>query len=461
MRPRLWLTAFMLVAVGMACALPSTPPTPDTQALATGVSATLTAIAPGAKSQDQPAPTEAAPPPTAPAPTAIPTLEEPFGPPPALRVVYTDSGNVWLIDGDSPAVQLTSSGQAYQVLISSDGERIVYLRQPPNQAVPSEIRVVHSDGSADTGLISPQQWDALYPLGDFDHNNVSQIAFIPGTHRLLMNTRAFGNFPGLFKYNDLLQLNVDTGELDTIFAPDAGGDFTLSPDGTHAVIVQPQSVSLAAVDGSDLHSNVITYTAVTTYSEYQYYAQPVWRPDSSDFGIAIPSDDPLAARTSGTIWSVSSPDGAATQLGQIGGDFFFIQSGAAPSLSPNLDWVGFLRPGASSSSPPNLIMAHPDGSALATYDQGQVRWEGWSPNAVRFAYGSGGPFQLHIGVPEAPALQMGEGTDLKWLNDDQFFYLEGATGNWTLARFEGGPVPKTLATPGGDIVSYDFAAPGP
>ncbi len=336
MRLRLWLTVGMLVAVGLACALPSATPTANTQALATGVSATLTALAPGPKTPDQETPAQPLTEPTEAAPTATPTPAEPFGPPSALVVVYTDSGNAWLIDGDSAAVQLTNSGQAYKVLISSDGERVVYLQRPPNQSVPSEVRVVHSDGSNDAVLLTPQQWDGLYPLQDFEHNDVSQMAFIPGTHRLLMNTRATANGPGLFKYNDLLQLNVDSGQLTTVFAPGAGGDFTLSPDGTRVAIVQPESISLSAVDGTELHSNVIGYQAVTTYSEYQYYAQPIWRPDSSGFGVALPSADPLAPRTSGTMWSVSVPDGTATQLGQISGDFFFIQSGAGPSLSPNL-----------------------------------------------------------------------------------------------------------------------------
>jgi hypothetical protein len=459
MRSRLWLTAGLLFLAGVACALPNATPTANTQVLATGVAATLTSIAPA-----QNAPTEA---PSAEAPTAVPeatatpapTPEEPFGPSAELRVVYTDAGNVWLISGETPAVQLTSSGQAYRVLISSDGERIVYLQRPPNQSLPSDVRVVHADGTHDASLMSPEQWDSLYPLQGFDHNDVSQIAFIPGTHRLLMNTKAVANAPGLFKYNDVLELNTDTGELTTVFEPGVGGGFSISPDGSHMALVQPEAVSLAAVDGSDLHANVITYPAVTTYSEYQYYAQPIWRPDSTGFGVAIPSPDPLAARTSGTIWSVSSPDGTATQLGQIGGDFFFIQTGAAPSLSPDQEWVAFLRPGAASSSPPNLVMAHPDGSALGNYDQGQIRWEGWSPNAVRFAYGSGGPFEVYIGVPEAPRLQIGQGTDLRWLNDDQFLYLQGSTGNWQLARFEGGPVPAILASPAGDFVSYDFAGP--
>jgi Tol biopolymer transport system component len=457
MNSKIWFAPIVLLVASLACALPSATSTPEAQshALATGVAATLTALAPA-----QPTPTQPPSEPTQAAATATePAPQPPLGPSPVLRIVYTDAGNVWLVDGDAAPVQLTSSGNSYKVLISSDGERIVYLRRPANQNVPSEVRVINRDGTGDRALMTPQQWDGLYPLQNFDHNDVSQIAFIPGTHRLMMNTRAFGNFPGNFKYNDGLQLDVDTGQLDTIFAPDAGGDFTISPDGTHVVIVQPKSISLAKVDGTDLHSNVIAYDPVTTYSEYQYYAQPIWRTNSTGFGVAIPSADPLGSNPSGTIWSVSASDGSATQLGQIPGDFFFIQAGSAPSLSPTQDWVAFLRPGASSSAPPNLMLAHPDGSGIETYDQGNIKWEGWSVNALRFAYSSGGPSELHLGTPSAPKLDFGQGTKLRWQDDARFIYLKGSVGNWSLARFEGGVVPAILATPSGDNVSYDFTGP--
>jgi hypothetical protein len=460
MRLRLWLTGSLLLVVGLACALPNTTPTPDQQALATGVAATLTALAPSpleTPAQPESVGTSTAAP--AATITASPVPEGPFAPSPTIRVAYTDAGNVWLVEGSSPPVQLTNSGQAYKVLVSSDGERIVYLQRPPNQSVPTEIRVIHRDGMGDMAVMTPQQWDALYPLQGFEHNDVSMIAFVPGTHRLMLNTRATANAPGVFKYDDLLELNVDTGQLQKVCAPGAGGDFAISPDGTKVAIVLPQSISLAAVDGSDLHSNVITYEAVTTYSEYQYYAQPIWRQNSSAFGVAISSADPLGSNPSGTIWTVSAADGSATQLGQIAGDFFFLQTGASPSLSPTQDWVAFTRPGARSSSPPNLMLAHPDGTGISPYDQGQIQWEGWSPNALRFAYGMGGPYELYLGTPDAPRLPVGQGTDLRWLDDHQFFYLEGSTGSWTLARFEGGVVPAILAQPSGDFVSYDFAGP--
>jgi hypothetical protein len=459
MRSRLWFAATMLLAAGLACSLPRATPTADTQALATGVAATLTAIAPNPTGAVQPPAGETSPtvPPPASTPTAVP--QGPFPPSPVMRVVYTDAGNVWLVEGSNAPVQLSSGGQAYKVLISSDGQRVVYLQRPANQAGPSEIRVVNVDGTNDRALLTPEQFDSLYPLNDFEHNDVSQIAFIPTTHRLMLNTRAIANAPGVFKYNDLLQLNVDTGELTTIFPPSSGGDFSLSPDGSKVAIIHPDSISLAAIDGSDLHSDVISYAPVTTYSEYAYYAQPIWRQNSTAFGVAIPSEDPLGSNPSGTIWSVSAVDATATQLGQIPGDFFFLQTGAEPSLSPTMDWVAFLRPGLNQSAPPNLMLAHPDGSGIATYAQGNARWEGWSINALRFAYGSGGPNELHVGVPEAPKMDFGQGTDLRWISDSQFFYLKGSVGNWQLARFEGGVVPVILASPSGDTVSYDFVGP--
>ncbi len=455
---RVWMFAGLVAAASLACSLPPATPTVEGQALATGVAATLTALAP-AQAVETGTPTAAAAsasePPT---PTTAPTEAGPFPPSPVLRIVYTDGGNVWIIDGQSLAAQLTSTGDAARVLISSDGERIVYLRRPANQPSPPEIRVVHRDGSGDSALLTADQIDGLYPLQDFVHSNIAEIGFIPGTHQLLLNSSALAEGPGVFNRNDLLRLNTDTGSLETILAADLGGAFSLSPDGGHMAIIRPDSVSLAAIDGSDMHANVISYTPVITYSEYQYYAQPVWSPDSSHFGVAISSEDPLAPRVTGTIWSVSSPDGLATQLGTMAGDFFFIQTGADPSLSPNLDWVGFLRPGAGNGAPPNMLLAHPDSLGLGVYDQGSARFQGWSPNGVRFAYASGAS-ELYVGVPEAPRIPVGQGTDLRWLDDDTFIYLGGSFGAWTLRLSMPGSGLQVLASPAGDFVTYDFAPP--
>jgi hypothetical protein len=456
---RVWMIAGLVLGASLACSLPSATPTVESQALATGVSATLTALAPS-PAADTPAATSLVEPTTEPAtPSPAPTIEGPFAPSPVLRIVYTDAGNVWIIDGASPAAQLTTTGDAYKVVISSDGERIVYLRRAAGQQQSAEIRVIHRDGTGEATLLTAAQVNGLYPLQNLVYNNIGQIAFIPGTHQLLMNSAAFAEGPGVLNRNDLLQLDADSGNLQTILPSGSGGSFTLSPDATHMAIARPDSVSLAAIDGSGMHLNVINYKPVITYSEYQYYAQPVWSPDSSRFGVAISSEDPLAPRVTGTLWSVASPDGAATQLGTMAGDFFFIQTGAAPCLSPNLDWVVFLRPGASESAPPNILLAHPDSSGLGVYDQGYGRFQGWSPNGVRFAYASGGPSNLYIGVPEAPRIPIGQGTSLRWLDDDQFLYLGGANGAWTLRRSMPGSGMQVLASPAGDMVSYDFAPP--
>ncbi|NIN69433.1 MAG: hypothetical protein GTO63_33065, partial [Anaerolineae bacterium] len=154
-----------------------------------------------------------------------------------LRIVYTDGGDIWLLEDDRPPRQLSSSGSAQQVLISSDGRKVVFVRRTEPQGVPPEIRSINIDGSDEKVIMSPSQFDALYSLDDFLHNDLSDIAFIPGTHTLMLNTRAIPEGPGVLKYDDLMLLDADTGALTTLFLPGEAGDFTLSPDGKQVALV--------------------------------------------------------------------------------------------------------------------------------------------------------------------------------------------------------------------------------
>lgn len=452
MPKRVVFAAISLIAGLLACALPGTTPVADQPALATGVSATLTALAP--MSMQTTSVNTTTPQPTAIAASLTPSVQELSG----LQVVYIDAGNVWLLDGDHPAHQLTNGGDAYRALISDDGLRIVYLRRHPQDSHPGEIRAVGRNGQDDRSLLSPAQFDGLYPLKSFIHNDLSSIAFVPGTHTLMLNTQGIAEGPGLSKYNDLLTLDADSGALQTLFAPGEGGDFTISPNGAMVAIVRPDSISLANSDGTGMRSAIIRYTPVTTYSEYQYYAQPVWSLDSATLGVAIPSSDPLAANPSGTVWTVPAQGGQPKQMSPLSGDFFFIQSGTSPSLSPSMTWVAYLK-GDGSSSPPDLHLVHPDGSGDVVIPGVNARWKGWSPNSDRFAYAAGGPPSLFLGELGSPPEQIGPGTDWRWLGDDTFLYLGGTTGAWTLRSATVGGSSHVLASPAGDFVSYDFAQP--
>ena len=142
-----------------------------------------------------------------------------------------------------------------------------------------------------------------------------RIAWIPGTHILAFNTRQVVEGPGLSIYNDLRFVDVDRAELTTFLAPGSGGEFIISPDGRQIAIsgatTTPNAISLINVDGSNLRSNLVVYDSVLTYSEYAYYARPVWSAGSDSLLVTIPPVDSLIMpRHPTTIWYIPT-DGSS------------------------------------------------------------------------------------------------------------------------------------------------------
>jgi len=390
---------------------------------------------------------------------ALPTAEEhalptelPTAGAPELVLAYTDGGNVAFLAGAGPASHLTAGGGIEQVRLSDDGRKIAYTRRAAVDQ-PVELRAVNSDGSEDSLLMGPADFDALYPLDGALHHDLSEFEFIPGTHLLLVNTRSIFEGPGLAKHDDLLRIDSDTLARTMLLAPGTGGDFTVSPDGRYLALVRPDAIEIRLADGSPSGSGVITYEPVITYSEYAYYAQPVWNPGSSMIGVAIPSSDPLAPATTGSTWQL--PVGApATLVSTISGQFF-LMSAYSPLVSPDLSQVAYSRP-TSTPNVWNLYRASVDGSGetlLGTYNV----WMSWSPDSAHLVYSSGDPMSLLLGDRAGGSAPLVSGTELRWFSPEAFVYLSGSMGAWTLQRGGLGAPSTLLASPGGDFVDYDFA----
>ncbi len=442
---RLVLVALILAT--LSCAGPGSTPTLDRSDLATSVAATLTSAAPLEPHGTTP---------DMPKAPILPTITPTSPPPSVLRIVYTNGGNIWLIEGVNPPTQLTSSGGADQVLISSDGMKVAFIRHVPIDGQ-AEIRSVNIDGSGEIALLSPAQFDSLYPLGDFLHHDLSSIAFVPGTHNLMLNTRAISEGPGLIKHDDLLLLDADTGILTTLFSPGSGGDFLLSPDGSQAAIITPNGISLINRDGTNLRPNLVTYPPVITYSEFQYYAQPVWAPDSGALGVAIPSPDPFVPTTTGTIWRIPADGGSPMNMGTISGGFYFSQPPGSCLLSYNLNRVAFLRDTAMTNIH-DLYLANANGSGETLYATGDIQWVGWSPDNTHFIYSFSSPMSLHLGVDGGAPTPIGSCSQLEWIDNTQFLCLSGSYGAWTLMRGEISVGLIPIVSPAGNFVSFDLDA---
>lgn len=439
------IVSFLATACGPDAPSPEEPADPK---LATQVAATLTALAPAAV---EPSPTpDSATEPTA-APTPTPTragLDE-------LVVAYVDDGDPWITTESGPPRQLSDAGDTIEVLISDDGAKVVFLRRETAEGdtQPVEIRTANADGSDERILVRPEQFDGLYPLEGMLHHDLASISFIPGSHDLLLNTRAIPEGPGLLKHDDLLRLDIESGALSTVFPPGEGGDFVPSPDGEQVALVRPNSISLVNVDGSDLRAEVVTHEPVITYSEFRYYSQPIWSADSGRLAVMIPSSDPLAEAPTGTAWRIAS-DGSATEAASYVGDFYFTQHGASSVISP--DFARLIVPRRLDSGL-ELHLA-PLGGELSSYDTGDLNWISWNPTGSHFVYGKSAPTAIQLGSVDGPPSALVDGTNLRWIDAESFLFLSGSRGAWTLRQGALDGAISDLASPAGDFIPYDFAA---
>ena len=366
-----------------------------------------------------------------------------------LRIAYTSDGNLWALEVGSDPVQLTADGGVSDVRISDDGEWIAYVVQHPDQ-ITAELHSVSFDGSGHQLLLDAASFDALYPLGPFVHYTLSNLDFLPGSHTLLFNTRGVFFGPGLAKNDDLLSIDVTNGQMTPLLPRGDGGDFAVSPSGDQIAIVRADSLGFVNADGANLRPEVLTFTPVITYSEYFFYPLPVWA--GAEVVLPVPQQDPFFAGEPGTVWSVN---GEPQPLATPDGDLFGPQR-ESPLVSPDGSRVAYFR-ATDDPSEMDLVIERLNTGEQIVYDTGSIQWKGWGPESDRFVYTKGTGFDQYLGELGSPPAPLDPGTGLRWISADEYLYVAGDPGGWTLmlADLSGGSVP--LAMLSGTFVTYDFA----
>jgi hypothetical protein len=366
-----------------------------------------------------------------------------------IRIAYTDDGNLWALEIGSDPMQLTVNGGISDVRISDDGEWIAYVVQNPDQDT-AELHSASFDGSSHQLLLNADSFDALYPLGPFIHYTLSSFEFLLDSHTLLFNTRGVFEGPGLAKNDDLLAIDVANGQIAPLLPRGDGGDFTASPSGDQIAIVRPDSLGFVNADGAGLRPEVLTFTPVITYSEYFFYPLPVWA--GAEVVLPVPQQDPFFAGEPGTVWSVN---GESQTLSRPDGDLFGPQR-EYPLASPDGSSVAYFR-ATDDASQLDLVIERLDSGDETVYDTGSIQWKGWGPESNRFVYTKGTGFDQYLGEFGAPPAPLEPGTGLRWINANEYLYVAGDPGGWTLmlGDLEGDSVP--LAMLSGTFVTYDFA----
>ncbi len=430
MNVRIRLVLLAALTAALACSLPSS---------GTPVGGASTPAEPTALTPEADIPTEGVAPPAA---------------APVSRIVYTDLGNLWVLEADGSSHQLTFDDGTTDVFLSDDGVRVASLWHA-GVGAHSELRAINADGSDAAVLLTAEELDALYPIAEGTiGTDVSQAAFLPGTHRLIFNTYLIPEFMGFMKHNDLWSIDADSGDMISLLPAGAGGDFAIAPDGSQMAVIRPTSVSVVNADGTNHRPDLITFPWVITYSEFLFYPLAVWNPESAALVASIPSEDPIVDTSSGTLWRIAADAGPATSLATIPGGFYF-HFWRSPAVSPDLSRVAFTRRAAPDDE--DLYLAGTDGSGEVIYTTGDVDWVGWAPDSSHFAFTLGTPSSLMIGAPGEPAIPVGSGTRFRWMSATEYLFLAGTAGSWTLTRGTiGGPL-EPLVSPAGDAISYDFS----
>lgn len=438
---RLFISTLVTIISIIACSFPGEPTENPEDEVATSVAATLSSFVGATGTAEHTTPSPTIP------PTEIATV------PPVFQLVYTDDGNVWIAEKENPPAQLTFEGGVERVLLSSDGTRLVYTRRAsPEGGI--ELRLFKLDSGEDLVLLSSEAFNNLHPLPEnVLRLEIGMMSFQPSTHNLFFNTIKVFDAPGVNKTDDILALDVDSGEPTEFLSAGEGGDFTFSPDGSHLIVVRPESIDLIDSDGGNHMTDLISYSPVTTYSEFRYYAQPVWAPDSNTFGVAIPSSEPLGEEVFGNVWTVAADGGPAQNHGRIDGDFYFTQVFSAPTLSPNLDRVAFIR---ETDAEQTLYVANLDGSDPILVETNVITWENWSPNGGHFAFTHAQPTTVIIATSDGGIRLELPAIDLRWISEDEFAFTWGVPGDWELqtGNLEGDIQPLSTAT--GETIQFDF-----
>lgn len=437
------------VEAATATPAPTTPTTAATETVAgtPAEQATETAVAPTPTSQPEATPTE------------VPPTETPAPQAGEVVVAYVAQGDVYLWTSEAGPQRLTTDGGVDDVKLSPDGQLIALRRE-------GHLWVINSDGSQARQLTDEETFSDI-DFGDLADDvtgvGLYQMAWLPGTHSLIFNTMPRGNFVGLILTDDLWRADVDSGEVRNVLGRGEGGNFVVSPDGSQLALISPDSIDLLAADGSN-RRNVLTYSPVLTYSEYRYYASPVWAPDGGSLAIAIPPADPLADPPQPTeIWRIDADDGSSQLLGAV--DASGIRSLANVLISPVLTQVAFLQepqPGAAAE----LMLAPLDDQVgqATLYAQSVQELNGWSPDGAWFAFSPQGEATpaLALGQPGAEARPIGSAervaTSLQWADGQHFVFVLQTESGWDIVLLDVQGNGELVAAVPGEAPALDVVA---
>ncbi len=252
---------------------------------------------------------------------------------------------------------------------------------------------------------------------------IHRYEWIPGGHQIALNTNTVEY--GLFINDDLHVVDADSSTVRTLLPPGRGGEFHVSPDGQLVAIVtsgdydqRPGGISLVSLNGDARLSDLVSYPSILTYSEYAYYPEPRWSPDSSFLRVAIPSPETLAPDARSTLWEIQADGSSVRELVTVENEPLF----GGVSFSPDLQRIAYLR-GERENNRFELHIARADGSADILYQVGNVAFISWAPDAQQFVFNSAGLMLGHINREPVEVAEAANPGEVRWIDSARYLFV--------------------------------------
>lgn len=312
-----------------------------------------------------------------------------------LTVAWVENGDlmVWT-QGDSAPAKVASDG-VHVAFLAPDGKHIAYTRGGDNQS--SSLWTANRDGQSEKQLISAEILAGKV---------IADVRWLDATTLYFNTAQATG--VGQARQDDLWRADSTTGQAAMILPPGKGGNFTFSPDGKQIALVRPgvydgQDGQISLVNPlGEAEQDLLSFPAISTGSEYQFYPLVFWLADSSALQAAIPDRDLIYndSTEQTALWRLGT-DGSQDQTGTIQASFF-----GQPHWSFDGQFVVFLRrAGDITANQFELVTAAGNGENTATYatgEAGMLQLNGWLPGATQFVYAQGQPGTYWLGDPGQP-----------------------------------------------------------
>ena len=256
-----------------------------------------------------------------------------------LAVAFVKDGNIQLWDESTGQTQtILNAGDVIAVKMSDDGQVIAFLRRSAVQLAEIEWReqsalwAVDRNGGNPRELISVESLRQRLKANERDSTNIPQMEWIPGTHQLLFSGWTYyvvaeGESHAIPQ--GLYLVDADTLTEKELVPAGSNLRFVPSPDGRQIVLMSTNGLSFINVDGSNLRSDVLTYSQVGLTAPL--FPTGVWTGDSTAFVITGSLERDPTYNINFTIWRVpadgSSPETLAAVTASDPGSVTFSPDG--------------------------------------------------------------------------------------------------------------------------------------